>query len=162
MEQPQRQTALSPPARVRSTFAVWSWSDYLWRSRPGIARRANQRSSRKWLRRPTATHATVILRCALLRASKDGRGHRPCIHPSRLAEEARTSSDERNCAHAGMTAVVAAFTPPRSAVGPAAGWRDRRRAGRSAPWRRARIFPSPGHIRGCGRAATGFRPRCRS
>jgi hypothetical protein len=24
-------------------------------------------------------------------------------HPSRLAEEARTSSDERNCAHAGMT-----------------------------------------------------------
>jgi hypothetical protein len=34
----------------------------------------------------------VILRCALLRASKDGSIDR-ANHPSRLAEEARTSSD---------------------------------------------------------------------
>jgi hypothetical protein len=41
----------------------------------------------------------VTLRCALLRASKgDG-----VAHPSRLAEGASTSSDERSCAHAGMT-----------------------------------------------------------
>src|SRR6202045_1594933 len=36
-------------------------------------------------------HTAVILRCELLRASKDGRGHLPGLHPSRLAEEASTS-----------------------------------------------------------------------
>jgi catechol 2,3-dioxygenase-like lactoylglutathione lyase family enzyme len=35
-------------------------------------------------------YTAVILRSALLRASKDGRGHR-ASHPSRLTEEARTS-----------------------------------------------------------------------
>jgi hypothetical protein len=33
------------------------------------------------------THPGVILRCELLRASKDGRKHNAEYHPSRLAED---------------------------------------------------------------------------
>ena len=53
-------------------------------------------------------------------------------------------------------------TPPRSALVPAAGSPNRRRAGRSGPWRPRRPSPSPGRSRGCGRAATAIPPRCRS
>jgi hypothetical protein len=47
---------------------------------------------------------SVILRSALARVSKDGRNAWTPGHPSRLTR-ARTSSDERESAHAGMTAV---------------------------------------------------------
>jgi antitoxin HigA-1 len=40
---------------------------------------------------------------ALARLEGWPRALRSSLHPSRLAEEARTSGDERNCAHAGMT-----------------------------------------------------------
>src|SRR5664279_6637769 len=50
----------------------------------------------------------VILRCEPNWASLEGCDHR-CRLPSSRRARARSSSDERNCAHAGMTAVFTAF-----------------------------------------------------